>query len=232
MAKKASGFISLTIMGGAANPSPPVGPALGQHGVNIMGFCKEFNAKTQGMELGSPVPVEISIYSDRSFTFEMKTPPASFLIKKAVDVIQGRFPMRLGNHAAFHTSLQTPVAAEGRGMLSADLFRQPTIPMIDGRGKIWWPDQETQQDLWDYTLNHQVVEMYDFTNAIRVAAREFAPDYFIVTGPGNTLGGAVAQSLILSNWQGLSCKDDFKTLQQQNGLLISMGMAEQRKYVV
>jgi malonyl CoA-acyl carrier protein transacylase len=152
--------------------------------------------------------------------------------EKAVDVIQGRFPMRLGNHAAFHTSLQTPVAAEGRGMLSADLFRQPTIPMIDGRGKIWWPDQETQQDLWDYTLNHQVVEMYDFTNAIRVAAREFAPDYFIVTGPGNTLGGAVAQSLILSNWQGLSCKDDFKTLQQQNGLLISMGMAEQRKYVV
>jgi hypothetical protein len=74
--------------------------------------------------------------------------------------------------------------------------------------------------------------MYDFTNAIRVAAREFAPDYFIVTGPGNTLGGAVAQSLILSNWQGLSCKYDFKTLQQQNGLLISMGMAEQRKYVV
>ena len=152
--------------------------------------------------------------------------------ENAVDVIQGRFPMRLGNHAAFHTSLQTPVAAEGRSRLSADLFKQPAIPMIDGRGKIWWPDQETPQDLWQYTLNYQVVEMYDFTNAIRIAAREFAPDYFIVTGPGNTLGGAVAQSLILANCYGLNGKDDFKALQEQNTLLISMGMEAQRKFVI
>ena len=87
--KKVEAIIKLQVAAGKANPSPPIGPALGQHGVNIMGFCKEFNAKTQGMEPGMSVPVEISVYSDRSFTFEMKTPPASYLIKKAINVKSG-----------------------------------------------------------------------------------------------------------------------------------------------
>jgi large subunit ribosomal protein L11 len=87
--KKIEAIIKLQVPAAKANPSPPIGPALGQHGVNIMGFCKEFNAKTQGMEPGAPVPVEIFVYSDRSFTFEMKTPPASFLIKKAIKVKSG-----------------------------------------------------------------------------------------------------------------------------------------------
>ena len=81
--KKVSGFIKLQIEAGAANPAPPVGPALGAHGVNIMEFCKAFNARSQEMEAGSPVPVVITYYADKSFTFEMKTPPASFLLKKA-----------------------------------------------------------------------------------------------------------------------------------------------------
>ncbi|WP_150464131.1 50S ribosomal protein L11 [Francisella sp. XLW-1] len=87
--KKIEAIIKLQVAAGKANPSPPIGPALGQHGVNIMGFCKEFNAKTQGMEPGMPIPVEISVYGDRSFTFEMKTPPASYLIKKAIKVKSG-----------------------------------------------------------------------------------------------------------------------------------------------
>jgi large subunit ribosomal protein L11 len=87
--KKIEAIIKLQVAAGKANPSPPIGPALGQHGVNIMGFCKEFNAKTQGMEPGMPVPVEISVYSDRSFSFVMKTPPASYLIKKAINVKSG-----------------------------------------------------------------------------------------------------------------------------------------------
>lgn len=87
--KKIEAIIKLQVAAGKANPSPPIGPALGQHGVNIMGFCKEFNAKTQGMEPGMPIPVEISVYADRSFTFEMKTPPASYLIKKAINVKSG-----------------------------------------------------------------------------------------------------------------------------------------------
>ncbi|MBS0243239.1 MAG: 50S ribosomal protein L11 [Proteobacteria bacterium] len=83
MAKKVDGFINLQVPAGAANPAPPIGPALGQRGVNIMEFCKSFNAKTKDMEQGTPIPVKITVYSDRSFTFEMRLPPATFLIKKA-----------------------------------------------------------------------------------------------------------------------------------------------------
>jgi len=89
MAKKIEAYIKLQIKAGQANPSPPVGPALGQHGVNIMEFCKAFNAQTQSMEAGLPVPVVITVYSDRSFTFITKTPPASFLILKASKVKKG-----------------------------------------------------------------------------------------------------------------------------------------------
>ena len=83
MAKKIDGFINLQVPAGQANPAPPIGPALGQRGVNIMEFCKSFNAKTKEMEQGTPIPVKITVFSDRSFTFEMRTPPATFLIKKA-----------------------------------------------------------------------------------------------------------------------------------------------------
>jgi len=83
MAKKIDGFINLQVPAGQANPAPPIGPALGQRGVNIMEFCKAFNAKTKDLEQGSPIPVKITVYSDRSFTFEMRLPPATFLIKKA-----------------------------------------------------------------------------------------------------------------------------------------------------
>jgi large subunit ribosomal protein L11 len=89
MAKKVDGFINLQVPAGAANPSPPIGPALGQRGVNIMEFCKSFNAKTKDMEQGTPIPVKITVYSDRSFTFEMRTPPASFFIKKALKLQSG-----------------------------------------------------------------------------------------------------------------------------------------------
>jgi len=89
MAKKIEAYIKLQVAAGEANPSPPVGPALGQHGVNIMDFCKAFNAKTQGMEKGLPVPVVITVYADRSFTFITKTPPASILLKKAAGIQQG-----------------------------------------------------------------------------------------------------------------------------------------------
>lgn len=89
MAKKIDGYINLQVPAGAANPSPPIGPALGQRGVNIMEFCKSFNAKTKDMEQGTPIPVKITVFSDRSFTFEMKTPPASFFLKKAAGIKSG-----------------------------------------------------------------------------------------------------------------------------------------------
>src|SRR6202040_2114247 len=89
MAKKIVGMIKLQVPAGAANPSPPIGPALGQRGLNIMEFCKAFNAQTQNLEKGSPIPVVITVYQDRSFTFEMKTPPVSFFLKKAANVQSG-----------------------------------------------------------------------------------------------------------------------------------------------
>ena len=89
MAKKIVGFIKLQVPAGKANPSPPIGPALGQRGVNIMEFCKAFNAQTQGMEPGLPIPVVITAFADKSFTFVMKTPPATILIKKAVGIQSG-----------------------------------------------------------------------------------------------------------------------------------------------
>lgn len=89
MAKKIEAYINLQVPAGAANPSPPIGPALGQRGVNIMEFCKAFNAQTQSLEKGTPIPVVITVYSDRSFTFILKTPPASFLLKKAAGVPKG-----------------------------------------------------------------------------------------------------------------------------------------------
>jgi large subunit ribosomal protein L11 len=89
MAKKVQGYVKLQVPAGQANPSPPIGPALGQQGVNIMEFCKQFNAQTQGLEKGLPIPVVITVYSDRSFTFVMKTPPASVLIRKAIGIEKG-----------------------------------------------------------------------------------------------------------------------------------------------
>jgi [acyl-carrier-protein] S-malonyltransferase len=153
--------------------------------------------------------------------FEASVPPT-----------QGRFPMRLQNHAAFHSALQAPVAARGRAALSPSLFGQPKLPMIDGRGSIWWPGSTDVAALWDYTLGHQVTEPYDFTTAIRIAAREFAPDLFIIAGPGTTLGGAVAQSLILADWRNMRSKADFQTTQQSAPLLASMGMDDQRATVI
>ena len=92
MAKKITGYVKLQVPAGAANPSPPIGPALGQRGLNIMEFCKAFNAKTQQMEKGMPIPVIITAYQDRSFTFEMKQPPGSYFLKKAANLKLGKKP--------------------------------------------------------------------------------------------------------------------------------------------
>src|SRR5688500_15840288 len=89
MAKKVQGYVKLQVPAGQANPSPPIGPALGQQGVNIMEFCKQFNAQTQQLEKGLPIPVVITVYADRSFTFIMKTPPASVLIRKQLGIEKG-----------------------------------------------------------------------------------------------------------------------------------------------
>jgi len=145
--------------------------------------------------------------------------------ERSVPALQGRFPMRLQNHAGFHTHLQRPISKLGFDALSEELFVQPTIPLIDGRGAIWYPNSTDTSALYNYTLGHQVVEPYDFTAAIRTAAREFMPDVFIVLGPGTTLGGATAQALIQANWRGWRSKVDFqKEAQTQPRLLLQAKM--------
>lgn len=151
--------------------------------------------------------------------------------ESSVPSVQDRYPMRLSNHAAFHTALQAPVAAQGRAALPETLFGRPRLPLIDGRGRIWWPGADRPAELRAYTLGHQVVEPYDFTAAIRTAAREFAPDLFILTGPGATLGGSVAQALICAGWRGMASKQDFQSRQARDPLLVSMGRPDQRGLV-
>jgi len=124
--------------------------------------------------------------------------------------------------------MQEPVAAQGRAALPIDLFGQPALPLVDGHGRVWWPGASDVQALYDYTLGAQVTQTYSLTRALTVAAREFAPDLFIITGPGTTLGGAVAQSLITAEWRGMASKAGFRELQDEQPLLVSMGMAEQR----
>ena len=120
--KKVSGFIKLQVPAGKANPSPPIGPALGQHGVNIMEFCKQFNAQTQKMEKGLPIPVVITVYSDRSFTFVMKTPPASVLIKKALKLEKGSSKPHLDKVGKLTRGQVEEIAkAKQRDLTGADL---------------------------------------------------------------------------------------------------------------
>lgn len=121
----------------------------------------------------------------------------------------GRFPMRLKNHAAFHTPLQAHVAQKGGAVLLADMFTQPHIPIVDGRGHVWMPGASPLLDLWDYTLGAQVTQTYDFTKAVTHSVKEFAPDLLVILGPGSTLAGATAQSLAHLGWRGITNKASF-----------------------
>ena len=148
--------------------------------------------------------------------------------EKALQPLQDRFPMRLHNHAGFHSPLQLPVSTEGKQQLAQDMFQQPRLPLIDGRGHVWLPGASNQSALWDYTLGHQVIEPFDFLASVRSSLREFAPDHIIVLGPGQSLGGAIAQCLIAENWQGISSKQDFLDQQADEPFLLSMGIDSQR----
>jgi [acyl-carrier-protein] S-malonyltransferase len=147
---------------------------------------------------------------------------------QALQPLQNRFPMRLLNHAGFHSPLQMPVSVQGKQQLPLEIFHQPRLPLIDGRGHVWLPGASNQLALWDYTLGHQVIEPFDFLASVRSSLREFAPDYIIVLGPGQSLGGAIAQCLIAENWQGISSKQDFLDQQADEPFLLSMGIDSQR----
>lgn len=149
-----------------------------------------------------------------------------------LEPLQGRFPMRLPNHAAFHTPLMAPNSESGFAALPKTMFQQPTLPMIDGRGKIWMPGAANITELWDYTFGTQVIETYDFTRSVQTGLKEFAPDCVIVLGPGNTLGGATAQSMLMCDWNGQSTKAQFLEQQAIDPMMLAMGHRDQRPLVV
>ncbi|MCB8822710.1 50S ribosomal protein L11 [Microvirga rosea] len=135
MAKKIAGYVKLQVPAGAANPSPPIGPALGQRGLNIMEFCKAFNAKTSQMEKGTPIPVIITAYQDRSFTFEMKQPPVSYFLKKAAKVEKGSQTPGKGGKAGSVTRAQIREIAEKKMVdLNCDTV-DSAVAMIEGSAR-------------------------------------------------------------------------------------------------
>ncbi len=143
-----------------------------------------------------------------------------------------RFPFQIRGHSAFHSSLLDHCVPLAREQLGSDLIDRPKIPMIDGLGNVWNPFGTNALDLYEYTLGRQINETYDFSKAIQNSAKEFAPDVFIVLGPGTTIGAPVAQSLIAMNWDGISSKESFKARQEDDPIILSMGIFEQRQRVL
>lgn len=141
------------------------------------------------------------------------------------------YPLFLPFHAAFHTPLLESILPLAHQELPDHLFHSPSIPLIDGRGYIWYPWSSTPHGLWEYTLNHQVVKPYDFTTCIEIALKELAPDVLILTGPGSSLGGAIAQIIIRERWWGIDSKQSFLQRQKENPVLLSMGIEDQRNIV-
>ena len=143
----------------------------------------------------------------------------------------GREPMRLVNHGPFHTPLMKGSSERAMESLPVGWFGSPAVPMIDGRGHIWRPFASNPAALRDYTFVAQILETYDFTRSVQVAVKEYAPDRIILLGPGDTLGGAIAQALIAIEWRGMRSKRDFQDMQADEPFLLSMGREEQRRLV-
>jgi large subunit ribosomal protein L11 len=134
MAKKITGYLKLQVPAGAANPSPPIGPALGQRGLNIMEFCKAFNAQTQNLERNSPIPVVITIYADRSFSFEMRTPPVSHFLKKAANIESGSKTPGRGNVGSVSKAQVREIAEKKMKDLNCDSV-EAAMRMIEGSAR-------------------------------------------------------------------------------------------------
>jgi hypothetical protein len=145
--------------------------------------------------------------------------------------LPGREPLKLVNHGPFHSPLMQGSSKRAIEQLPGAWFGSPDVPMVDGRGRIWRPFAVNAEDLWRYTFVTQILETYDFTRGLQVAVREYAPDKIILLGPGDTLGGAIAQALIAIEWRGLKSKQDFQDAQAGDPILLSMGREDQRALV-
>ena len=142
---------------------------------------------------------------------------------------QEKYPLVIPYHAAFHTPLLESISRSAIDIIDPSIFNRPSIPLIDGRGKIWSTYSTNPRGLRDYTLDHQVLNTFDFTSSVTVALKEFCPDLLVLLGPGNSLGGVVGQILIDNKWKGLESKKDFLDLQASDPFMLSVGIPEQRK---
>ncbi len=142
-----------------------------------------------------------------------------------------RPPLRLPGHGPFHTPSMQASADAARSTLPASWFGAPHVPMIDGRGQVWRRFETDPAALWDYTFGHQILAPYDFSAAITVALREFAPDRVVLLGPGETLGGAIGQAMVDLDWLDIDSKSVFATRQEGDPFLVAMGREAQRRLV-
>lgn len=143
-----------------------------------------------------------------------------------------RPPMRLAGHGPFHTPLMQASSDAAKEQFPVEWFGQPQVPLIDGRGKVWRRFESNRRDLWDYTFAHQILQPYDFTAAMTVGIREFAPDRVVLLGPGETLGGAIGQVQIALKWLDITSRSMFTARQGEDPFLISMGRPSQRSIVI
>jgi len=145
--------------------------------------------------------------------------------------LPGRSPMRLVGHGPFHTSLMGESSRRALAQLPADWFGGPRVPLIDGQGRMWRPFSSDRAALHDYTFTTQILEPFDFTRALTVALKEFAPDRIVLVGPGETLGGGIGQVLVRERWLGMADKGDFAARQAEDPVLLAMNRPEQRALV-
>ena len=146
--------------------------------------------------------------------------------------VNDKYPFQIPFHSAFHTSLISDVVSLAQSSLNQNMFNRPSIPLVDGSGNIWSPWSTNKSELYNYTLDHQIIKPYNFSSSIEVALKEFCPDNIILLGPGNTLGGPVAQVLIDYNWNDLKAKSEFVQNQEENPFVLSMGIDEQREMII
>jgi malonyl CoA-acyl carrier protein transacylase len=174
--------------------------------------------------------LHVSIELGGMIVFAGNEPGLAALLAEAPPT-PAREPLRLVNHGPFHTPLMAASSERALAQLPPGWFGSPEAPMVDGRGHVWRPFAAGRKALHHYTFVEQILETYDFTRAVQVAVKEYAPDRIILLGPGDTLGGAIAQALIAIEWRGLRSKADFQAMQAADPFLISMGREDQRTVV-
>ncbi len=228
------GFAIVDAMGEHSQAGEPGGQvlvsAVDEQWRPVPGLRDSLIALAAGIDKRADASLHVSIELGGMIVFAGDEAGLAALLAEAPPT-PGREPLRLVNHGPFHSPLMRGSSERALASLSPSWFGSPDRPMVDGRGHVWRPFATRRQDLHHYTFVTQILETYDFTRAVQVAVREYAPDRIILLGPGDTLGGAIAQALIAIGWHGLRSKSDFQDMQSASPYLLAMGREDQRALV-